>query len=230
MRAIQNEMSVENYPMVTIPAGEILMRDDRKEQQWNVKIASFLLGKFPVTQEQYSAVTNTSPSAFNGPHKPVESVSWLEAVDFCNRLSRISGLEPFYKDVRSEDAVSCITGSLGYRLPTEAEWEYSCRAGNPKPRYGNLEEIGWYKKNSGNQTQTVGELKANAWGLHDMLGNVWEWCWDKYDEEAYGTYRVFRGGGWADPERGCLATNRRRSHPTFKIDDLGFRLAMSIQQ
>jgi formylglycine-generating enzyme required for sulfatase activity len=93
-----------------------------------------------------------------------------------------------------------------------------------------LEEIGWYKENSGNQTQTVGKLKANVWGLHDMLGNVWEWCWDIYDEEVYGTYRVFRGGGWADPERGCLATNRRRSHPTFKIDDLGFRLAMSIQQ
>lgn len=214
--------------MVMIPAGEILMRDDRKQQQWNVTIAPFLMGTFPVTQELYYAVTEKSPSAFTGPNRPVESVSWLEAVDFCNLLSLMSGLEAFYKHCGSKDMVSCNLGSPGYRLPTEAEWEYSCRAGISKPRYGNLDEIAWYKENSGDQTQPVGRLKANGWGLHDMLGNVWEWCWDLYDEKVYGTYRVFRGGGWADPARGCFATNRRRSHPTFKIDDLGFRLAKSI--
>lgn len=187
------------------------------------------MGKFPVTQEFYNIVTKACPSAYNGLNKPVESVSWLEAVDFCNQLSLLSGLEPCYKDFEQEDAVSCDWHALGYRLPTEAEWEYSCRAGSPMPRYGDLEKIAWYKENSGNQTQPIGQKKANAWGLHDMLGNVWEWCWDIYDEEVYGSYRVFRGGGWADSDRGCLATNRRRSHPAFKIDDLGFRLAMSIQ-
>ncbi len=74
----------------------------------------------------------------------------------------------------------------------------------------------------------MGQKEPNQWGLYDMLGNVWEWCWDVYDEKVYGTYRIFRGGGWNDTERGCLASNRRRSHPTFQIDDLGFRIAQSI--
>ena len=102
------------------------------------------------------------------------------------------------------------------------------RAGTNGPRYDKLGDIAWYRENSGGHTHEVGQKQANDWGLFDTLGNVWEWCADLYDPEVYGSYRVFRGGGWADAERGCLATNRRRSHPTFAIDDLGFRVARSL--
>jgi formylglycine-generating enzyme required for sulfatase activity len=114
----------------------------------------------------------------------------------------------------------------GYRLPAEAEWQYACQAGKTAIRYGELDKIAWYKENANGSTHEVGTKQPNAWGLYDMLGNVWEWCSDIYDETVYGSYRIFRGGGWFDEARGCMATNRRRSHPiSFKIDDLGFRIA-----
>ena len=118
--------------------------------------------------------------------------------------------------------------SNGYRLPSEAEWEYACRAETKGARYGEIDKIAWYLENSAGETHVVGKKDPNPWGLYDMLGNVWEWCWDIYDENIYGSYRIFRGGGWNDPARGCLASNRRRSHPTFQIDDLGFHLARSF--
>jgi formylglycine-generating enzyme required for sulfatase activity len=116
-------------------------------------------------------------------------------------------------------------------LPTEAEWEYACKAGTTGIRYGEIDSIAWYKDNSGNRTQSVGTKEPNQFGIYDMLGNVWDWCSDIYDETVYGSYRVIRGGGWNDEERGCMATNRRRSHPLlFKIDDLGFRIARNIKR
>ncbi|GAB4003365.1 hypothetical protein GCM10029992_44740 [Glycomyces albus] len=90
------------------------------------------------------------------------------------------------------------SGLGGFRLPAEAEWEYACRAGTDGPRYGDLEAVAWYRGNSGERPRPVGVKAGNAWGLHDMLGNVWEWCWDVYDPEVYGEYRVLRGGGWFD--------------------------------
>ncbi len=117
----------------------------------------------------------------------------------------------------------------GYRLPTEAEWEYACRAGTGGPRYGTLDDIAWYRGNSGERPHEPGGRLPNPWGLYDMLGNVWEWCWDLYDPEVYGTYRVLRGGGWFDDEHwSCRASVRRRSHPTFRVDDVGFRVARSV--
>ena len=127
--------------------------------------------------------------------------------------------------VRGED-IEWNTAADGYRLPTEAEWEHACRADTSGSRYAPLDNIAWYRGNSDGQIQDVGGKQPNAWGLYDMLGNVWEWCWDLYDPEAYGTYRVLRGGGWFDEPWSCRASVRRRSHPTLRIDDVGFRIVL----
>jgi len=214
--------------MAPVPAGAISMRDDRVGRQWVVALPEFLIGRYPVTQEAYATVTGAWPSTHGAPRQPVETVSWLDAVGFCNRLSRAAGLGEAYRIDSHAQTAAEVPGSTGYRLPSEAEWEYACRAGSQDVRYGPLDDIAWFAGNSDGRPHDVGAKVPNAWGLHDMLGNVWEWCSDLYDPEVYGTYRVFRGGGWADAERGCLATNRRRSHPTFAIDDLGFRLARSL--
>ena len=214
--------------MVSIPKGEIILRDDRIKLSWQVEIKPFLLAKYTVTQDLYYEITNKAPSSFRGNKRPVENVSWKDAVEFCNLLSLSEGLDTYYY-IGSEGKVSIANSEAdGYRLPTEAEWEYACRAGTTMASYGDIDEVAWYSENSGGLTHEVGKKDANPWGLYDMLGNVWEWCWDVYDEKVYGTYRIFRGGGWSDPARGCLASNRRRSHPTFSIDDLGFRIARSI--
>lgn len=214
--------------MVEIPGGEIVLRDDRKKCKWKVEIKPFLLAKYPVTQELYFAITQEAPFLFKGERNPVEGVSWEEAIYFCNNLSRKASLSECYSIAENGKDVICDFESNGFRLPTEAEWEFACRAGATEVRYGELDQIAWYKENSEGKTHEVGKKEPNAWGLYDMLGNVWEWCFDVYDEQVYGSYRVFRGGGWCDAARGCLATNRRRSHPTFGIDDLGFRLARSF--
>jgi len=204
------------------------MRDDRLGRTWAVSLDPFDIAITPVTQATYFEVTGKRPSTKICDACPVESVSWLDAVAFCNSLSRRNQLEQAYVIDFAGETAKVIPDSKGFRLPTEAEWEYACRAGTQSSRYGELDEIAWYAENSCDQLQPVGLKQPNTWGLHDMLGNVWEWCADQYDEEVYGLYRVFRGGGWADQERGCLASNRRRSHPTFKIEDLGFRIAKSL--
>ncbi|WP_373010631.1 formylglycine-generating enzyme family protein [Mucilaginibacter sp.] len=215
--------------MAKIPAGRIELRDDRTKQKWTVELAPFLLAQFPVTQEQYFEVTNELPGTFKGNRLPVETVSWKDAINFCNVLSTKAGLKPCYTIDFSGEDITFEAKANGFRLPTEAEWEYACKAGTTGIRYGELNSIAWYKDNSEKSTHDVGLKEPNAWGLYDMLGNVWEWCSDIYDETVYGSYRIFRGGGWSDEERGCMATNRRPSHPTsFKIDDLGFRIARNI--
>ncbi|HAT84847.1 MAG TPA: sulfatase-modifying factor protein [Rhizobiales bacterium] len=211
-----------------IPAGTILMQDNRIKKSWSATIAPFLIGQFQVTSSLFQEIMGPTDSDFSGDTVPVTSVSWLEAVEFCNQLSKMANLQACYIFSADQQDAKLILDSNGYRLPSEAEWEYACRAGTHGPRYGALDEIAWYKINSNEHPQPVGTKQPNGWGLYDMLGNVWEWCSDVYDPETYGAYRIFRGGGWADEARGCLATNRRRSHPTFSIDDLGFRLARSL--
>lgn len=218
-------LEIENQ-LIKVQPGHLQMRDDRKGKVWTAQIDTFFISKYQVTQELYSLVTKTNPSTFREPNNPVENVSWLDCVKFCNQLSVLSGLKCSY-EINEDISILDMTAN-GYRLPTEAEWEYACKAGSKKPRYGTLSEIAWFEENSEGKTHRVGSKKPNDWGLYDMLGNVWEWCEDLYDPEVYGTYRIFRGGGWNDPERGCIATNRRRSMQSYQIDDLGFRLARSI--
>ena len=206
--------------LALIPAGEFLMgspdsdkdaSDDEKPQH-RVRITQpFYLGVYQVTQGQYRAVTGANPSHFKGSDDlPVESVSWHDAIAFCNKLSEREGLKPYYQ----LDAAT-RSGGEGYRLPTEAEWEYACRAGSTT-RYSfgddaaSLGEYAWFNGNSGGKTHPVGQKRPNAFGLYDMHGNVWEWCWDVYaaynanspgadpDGPSGASGRVIRGGCWGD--------------------------------
>jgi len=219
-----DDLNLEEY-FAEIPSGVIELRDDRIKKQWTEQLDSFLIAKFPVVQDFYQTIMNDNRSAFKGMNLPVENVSWIEAVQFCNALSSLKKLEACYF-IKSDDEVIFDKTKNGFRLPTEAEWEFSCKAGSNAVRYGVLDEIAWYKDNSGGRPREPGLKKPNKWGIYDMLGNVWEWCADVYDKTVYGSYRIMRGGGWYDGDRSVMATNRRRSHPkSFRIDDLGFRIA-----
>lgn len=221
-----NHTSHLNDLMVEISAGTIELRDDRIKKKWTTEIQPFLISRFPVTQDFYFEVTRESPSTFTGENLPVETLTWKDAVIFCNSLSTREGLEVYYIILDNIEEISSNFEADGFRLPTEAEWEYACKAGTNGIRYAELDLIAWYKDNSGKAPHPVGQKEPNAWGLYDMLGNVWEWCSDIYDETVYGSYRIIRGGGWSDEERSVMATTRRRSHPLkFKIEDLGFRIA-----
>lgn len=218
----------DNDPMVHISGGEIELRDDRTKRIWKNEIRPFLLSKYQVTTEIYCSITNKSPISSIEHQKPVVNISWNETIYLCNLLSQQAGLTDCYSISNDSGDIVCDWEATGYRLPSEAEWQYACKAGTTGYRYGEIESIAWYKDNSAGNIHVVGQKEPNAWGLYDMLGNVWEWCWDLYEENVYGSYRIFRGGSWAEEERGCGASCRRRSHPSFGIDDLGFRLARSL--
>jgi formylglycine-generating enzyme required for sulfatase activity len=209
--------------LINVPAGPVTLSDRRTQHTWTVELRPYRLAAFPVTQALYAQVTGEWPSTARGPELPVETVSWHDAVRFCNALSHRDGYAPAYR--LDGDEVRWDTSADGYRLPTEAEWEHACRAGTTGPRYGPLDQIAWYRGNSGERIREVGGRQPNAWGLYDMLGNTWDWCWDVYDAEVYGGYRVLRGGGWFDEPWSCRASVRRRSHPSLRIEDVGFRLA-----
>ncbi|WSQ07375.1 formylglycine-generating enzyme family protein [Streptomyces sp. NBC_01231] len=213
--------------MIAVPAGRVTLSDRRTERRWDVRLAPFRLAAHPVTQEQYARVTGGRPSTALGDRLPVEGVSWWDAIRFCNALSERAGLPSAYRLSADGEDAEWDPDAAGYRLPTEAEWEHACRADTTGPRYGPLDEIAWYRGNADERIHEVGGKRPNPWGLHDMLGDVWEWCWDLYDPEVYGSYRVLRGGGWFDEHWSCRASVRRRSHPTFRVDDVGFRVARS---
>jgi sulfatase modifying factor 1 len=210
--------------MIRVAAGRVRLSDRRTEKDWEVDLDPYLLAAEPVTQADYAEVTGSWPSSIRGERLPVESVSWWDAVRYCDALSERDGLTPAYRDGEWD------RGADGYRLPTEAEWEYACRAGTTGPRYGELDAIAWHRGNSGERPHEVGTREPNSWGFHDMLGNVWDWCWDIYDARVYGEYRVLRGGGWFDEKWSCRASVRRRSHPDLRIEDVGFRVARSVGQ
>jgi sulfatase modifying factor 1 len=211
--------------LVPVSPGNIFLKNESKNTFWKVELAAFAIARHPVTQALYGSVA-ASPAAVTNSLAPVVEVSWFDAIAFCNRYSALSGLDPCY--TIDGESVAWNRSANGYRLPTEAEWEYACRAGGNAVRYGELDDIAWHAANSGGSLHPVGEKAPNAFGLHDMIGNAWEWCWDRYDPEMYGEYRVFRGGGWLDAPHACRASCRRKSHPTYRIDDLGFRVAQSL--
>ena len=214
--------------MIAVPPGQVTLSDRRTQHSWSVDLAPYQLAMVPVTQARYAHVTDERPSTAHGDLLPVEGVSWWDAVRFCNALSEHEALAPAYRIDADAERIEWDASAGGYRLPTEAEWEHACRAGTTGPRYGSLDDIAWHRGNSHERIHDVAGKQPNAWGLYDMLGNVWDWCWDVYDAEVYGTYRVLRGGGWFDERWSCRASVRRRSHPTFQIDDVGFRVARSI--
>ena len=216
-----------------IEAGSFIMGENQMNELHRVTLTKpFYCGVFEVTQKQYELVTGSNPSKFNGDARPVESVSYdmIRGKGEGAKWPASAAVDPgsFMGKLRAR------TG-LCFDLPTEAQWEYACRAGSTgnycrladgiEITADTLGKVAWYADNSGHKTHPVGQKKPNAFGLYDMLGNVWEWCEDLYS--AGDSYRVIRGGGWYYGSRGCAAGLRSYDFPDYRGDNLGFRLAAS---
>lgn len=216
---------------VEIPAGVFIMGSPSSEKghsysespQHKITLNSYYMMTTEVTQAQWKAVMGNNPSKYKGNDRPIERVSWNDVQEFIRKLN---DRDP----------------GKGYRLPTEAEWEYACRAGTISSYYSGekqftLYRVGWYRNNSGGRTHQVGQKLPNAWGLYDMHGNVWEWCADTYHEDYNGaptdgsawldpfsTTRVLRGGSWYRFSKSCRSANRSKSEQMRKGSEIGFRL------
>ncbi|GHV90479.1 hypothetical protein AGMMS50268_09820 [Spirochaetia bacterium] len=226
--------------------------------QHTVSISAFYMGKYEVTQKEWVAVMGSNPSYFKGDNLPVEQVSWYDAIEYCNKRSEKEGLRPAYTidksrldpnnyasttgedDWQSDNIRWIVTvnkNANGYRLPTEAEWEYACRAATTTPfSTGNNITTNQANYNGDyGETTAVGSFAPNRWGLYDMHGNVWEWCWDWYESystaaqtdptgASSGPYRVLRGGGWSGDAQGLRSAGRNGSTPSFRFNFIGFRV------
>jgi formylglycine-generating enzyme required for sulfatase activity len=206
--------------MMGSPASEINHESDDVQHQ--VTLSSFQIGKYEVTQAQWKAIMGSNPSHFKGDELPVERVRWDDVQEFIRKLSAKTGKQ--------------------YRLPTEAEWEFAARGGNKSggTKYSgsyNMDNVGWYDKNSGRKTHPVGRKSPNELGIYDMSGNVWEWCSDWYGEYSSslqanpkgaisGLGRVLRGGSWGDTAPYCRVASRNSSTPSSRFSDYGFRLVL----
>jgi formylglycine-generating enzyme required for sulfatase activity len=235
--------------MVYLPEGEFMMGNDRGNPDeapgHKVKLTGFLIDRFEVTQELFAKAQLPNPSHWNeNPRKPVERVRWQDARQYCNERSLLEGLKPCY----DETTWQCDFSANGYRLPTEAEWEYAARAGSEGPfdfgQADKLRQFSWFDENANTQTHVVGQKKPNRWGLHDMYGNVSEWCEDVYSATYYkdgagadptgptnagkDVQRVMRGGSWKASADMCRATFRQGqktgdTDACFYTDYCGFR-------
>ena len=242
--------------MVYLPSGEFTMGSDTgnpdEAPAHRVKLTGFLMDKYEVTQEMFAQVQLPNPSHWNGaPKKPVERVRWNDAKQYCNERSLAEGLKPVYNEKTS--AWDCDYSANGYRLPTEAEWEYACRAGSETPfDFGTpdkLRQYSWFGENADEKTHAVGQKKPNRWGLYDLYGNVAEWCEDVYSPTYYkesppadppgppspgkDVKRVMRGGSWKASADMCRATFRQGQRTgdadaCFFTDYCGFRCVRRI--
>lgn len=221
--------SATGMKFIYVPKGCFMMgsnegSDDEKPVH-KVCVDAFWMGQYEVTQGQWQKIMGKNPAHFQkGNSYPVEQVSWDDSQEFIKKLNN-----------KTEKS---------YRLPTEAEWEYACR-GNGSGKYcggDNVNDLAWYSKNSNDSTHPVGNKQANDFGLHDMSGNVWEWCADWYDEKYYasifeenpigplsGTNRILRGGGWLRSPVRCRSVRRHGDHPGYRDDHIGFRLTLPFR-
>jgi formylglycine-generating enzyme required for sulfatase activity len=244
----------QNNNMVYIKGGTFTMgspgaeaESDFDEAPHQVTVSSFFLGKYEVTQDEYQKIMNSTPGNFKGKELPVESISWYDAILFCKKKKKKQGLTLVY-DIKGT-AVKWDRGADGYRLPTEAEWEYACRAGTSTPfntgsnittEQANYDGTYPYNNNAQGlfieKTTPVGSYPANAWGLYDMHGNVFEWCWDwhgNYTRDAQtdptgpasGALHIIRGGSWVNGGQTLRSANRGVYIPGDGYERIGFRLA-----
>jgi len=247
--------------MVLVQGGSFMMGsedgDPDEEPVHQVELSSFYIGKYEVTQNEWNQVMSSNPSFFtdNG-LKPVENVKWSEAIRYCNLKSVQEGLEPCYyvngnpnpgnwPGEAEWDEVFCNWEKSGYRLPTEAEWEYASRGGLNNHNYkysgsNDINQVGWHLGNSNNHTNLIGLKNSNELGIYDMTGNVFEWVWDFYGPytvnsvlnpsgPASGTERVIRGGSWDVPSDICYVSFRDCFGITFQDTSLGLRVVKKAQ-
>lgn len=245
---------------VLVRAGEFMMGSPEEEPGRNddetlhkvILSRSFYLQEAPVTRAQWGMHFDTHPSRNTSRDDlPVESVSWYDAIAYCNALSAEEGLPDYYliegekgipgKNFQCQRVTIPDPNGEGYRLPTEAEWEYAVRADEDEdePRYGQLARVSWYEGNSKRRTRPVKGMEPNAWGLYDMFGNVWEWVWDRYMPHgsrkvrnptgpSKSPYRVQRGGSFGSNARICRAANRGHGLPHRRFHNVGFRVARTL--
>ena len=238
--------------MVRVEGGTFLQGSAEAQYAANERVhqatlSPFLIADTETTQKLWTAVMGSNPSRFRGEDRPVEFVSWLDAVRFCNALSEREGLESVYTIAGGE--VTWNRAANGFRLPTESEWEYAARGGQlgapadaplkRSPFAGGTEAgaVAWYDQNSGKTTHPVAQKASNELGLYDLSGNVWEWCWDWYGEyprtdvvDSEGAskgagQKVLRGGAWFTPQNLLRVTYRYWNAQSFKVNSVGFRIA-----